>query len=483
MILYGSWWDFWMFNGCSSPQINCQRRLLSQPVGKDLGSRRISQCHRGAVKPRWNQRWFGFESPAGFVHKWRSTPFAILGKVIANHRVVPHETNPELKAPTRYIAPFVVEYHWIPLGSWIPPLCWKMCWTPASGIRIDHDPQTANMRQHILFLGPWFMVNSNIYIYVYIYVYIIYLVYIYVYMYISTHQHIRTHFQSVRPFQFQLRDVEDRWRSNISSRKVPDTAGESFGFEGFAAQKRWSEPWEDPTKIRKKKKRKKNPGKKLWTSCWTSCFYMFLHVFTWLYAQRWWVAVLFGVFVDAEWFRMSSGFSQKCLGFDSFWMYLGPRATDVPPSILATASTAGFAGLISDRSWWNWFEHVRFQWVSSHPVSILKLCAFGASSSCAARTSWWVFLWEIATMEYSELQMLVEPSQVFPTGSTQSPKRMIFNQRDYQFSVVQWWLPHAFGVCKIIMSIWSQHNITIENHMVRLSAEVENHIRLPHSSR
>jgi hypothetical protein len=86
-------------------------------------------------------------------------------------------------------------------------------------------------------------------------------------------------------------------------------------------------------------------------------------------------------------------------------------------------------------------------------------------------------------MEYSELQMLVEPSQVFPTGSTQSPKRMIFNQRDYQFSVVQWWLPHAFGVCKIIMSIWSQHNITIENHMVRLSAEVENHIRLPHSSR
>ena len=164
-------------------------------------------------------------------------------------------------------------------------------------------------------------------------------------------------------------------------------------------------------------------------------------------------------------------------------MYLGPRATDVPPSILATASMAGFAGLISDRSWWNWFEHVRFQWVSSHPVSILKLCAFGASSSCAARTSWWVFLWEIATMEYSELQMLAEPSQVFPTGSTQSPKRMIFNQGDYQFSVVQWWLPHSFGVCKIIMSIWSQHNITIENHMVRLSAEVENHIRLPHSSR
>ena len=475
MILYGSWWDFWMFNGCSSPQINCQRRLLSQPVGKDLGSRRISQCHRGAVKPRWNQRWFGFESPAGFVHKWRSTPFAILGKVIANHRVVPHETNPELKAPTRYIAPFVVEYHWIPLGSWIPPLCWKMCWTPASGIRIDHDPQTANMRQHILFLGPWFMVNSNIYIY--IYVYIIYCIY----MYICIYQPINISGPTSSPFV----------RSSSSCAMLRTGEGPTSPAEKCQTQQaKVSASKASPPKsvdrshgrIQQKsgkKKRKKTPGKKLWTSC----FYMFLHVFTWLYAQRWWVAVLFGVFVDAEWFRMSSGFSQKCLGFDSFWMYLGPRATDVPPSILATASTAGFAGLISDRSWWNWFEHVRFQWVSSHPVSILKLCAFGASSSCAARTSWWVFLWEIATMEYSELQMLVEPSQVFPTRSTQSPKRMIFNQRDYQFSVVQWWLPHAFGVCKIIMSIWSQHNITIENHMVRLSAEVENHIRLPHSSR
>lgn len=207
-------------------------------------------------------------------------------------------------------------------------------------------------------------------------------------MYISTHQHIRTRFHSVRPFV----------RSSCAMLRTgegPTSPAEECQKQQAAQVSAEASPPKsvDPSHGRIQEKSGKNVEKPYELLVFT-CFYMI------------WCSTLVGcscclVFLlmlnDAEWFRMSSGFSQKCLGFDSFWMYLGPRATDVPPSILATASTAGFAGLISDRSWWNWFEHVRFQWVSSHPVSILKLCAFGASSSCAARTSWWVFLWEIAT--------------------------------------------------------------------------------------
>ena len=221
-----------------------------------------------------------------------------------------------------------------------------MCWTPASGcihIRIDHDPQTTGQRAtlaHLFFSEPTWICRCPQW--------------------------------EGTPNRFQ---IIHGW----IVRYKPAIGVSLMEPQLDPAARCWGQVKVEHLQLNARTARMASPRCRLRRAFIGAMFDLML-----------WVAVgfLFAAFMMNDlWCPQVSGCVWDLTLFGWIWVKIKATfghflVTWVPGPLMSRPlflpPHQRFVRLIFDRSSWNWmFEYVRFQWVSSLPVSILKLCARG----------------------------------------------------------------------------------------------------------